>query len=142
MYNQSYNYYPQQQFIRPQPQQVAPQVELRGRMVSSIEEARATPIDFDGSVFYFPDLANKRIYTKQINMDGTASINMYELKEIPNSSQSNNDYITREEFNTTLTSIKEVFAQIMGSNNAVAPSQESGQPAQQQPTESKPQFNF
>ena len=75
-------------------------------------------------------------------MDGTASINMYELKEIPNSSQPNNDYITREEFNTTLTSIKEVFAQIMGSNNAVAPSQESGQPAQQQPVESKPQFNF
>lgn len=99
-------------------------------------------IDFDGSVFYFPDYANRRIYTKQINMDGTASINMYELKEIPNSSQSNNDYITREEFNTTLTSIKEVFAQIMGSNNAVAPSQESGQPAQQQSTESKPQFNF
>lgn len=83
MYNQNYNYYPQQQFIRPQPQQVAPQVELRGRMVSSIEEARATPIDFDGSVFYFPDLANKRIYTKQINMDGTATINMYELKPIP-----------------------------------------------------------
>lgn len=99
-------------------------------------------IDFDGSVFYFPDYANRRIYTKQINMDGTASINMYELKEIPNSSQPNNDYITREEFNTTLTSIKEVFAQIMGSNNAVAPSQESGQPAQQQSVESKPQFNF
>jgi len=67
-------------------------------------------IDFDGSVFYFPDYANRRIYTKQINMDGTASINMYELKEIPNSPQLNNDYITREEFNTTLTSIKEVFA--------------------------------
>lgn len=110
----------------------------RIRPVASLEEVRAMNIDFDGSVFYFPDYANRRIYTKQINMDGTASINMYELKEIPNSSQP----ITREEFNTTLTSIKEVFAQIMGSNNAVAPSQESGQPAQQQPVESKPQFNF
>jgi hypothetical protein len=37
---------------------------LKGRLVSSIEEARATSIDFDGSIFYFPDLANKRIYTK------------------------------------------------------------------------------
>lgn len=114
----------------------------RIRPVASLEEVRAMNIDFDGSVFYFPDYANRRIYTKQINMDGTASINMYELKEIPNSSQPNNDYITREEFNTTLTSIKEVFAQIMGSNNAVAPSQGTDQPAQQQPAESKPQFNF
>ena len=114
----------------------------RIRPVASLDEVRAMNIDFDGSVFYFPDYANRKIYTKQINMDGTASINMYELKEIPNSSQPNNDYITREEFNTTLTSIKEVFAQIMGSNNAVAPSQGADQPTPQQPAESKPQFNF
>jgi hypothetical protein len=49
-----------------------PQISLKGRPVASIEEARASIIDFDGSVFYFPDLANKCIYTKQINMDGTA----------------------------------------------------------------------
>lgn len=108
MYNQSYNYYPQQQFIRPQPQQVVQQPELRGRMVSSIEEARATPIDFDGSVFYFPDLANKRIYTKQINMDGTATINMYELKPIPTQTQESipSNYVTREEFEKALEQIK------------------------------------
>ena len=53
----------------------------RIRPVSSIEEVRAASIDFDGSVFYFSDLANKRIYTKQINLDGTAQLNMYELKE-------------------------------------------------------------
>lgn len=35
-------------------------------------------IDFDGSVFYFPDLANNKIYTKQINMDGTSSLYVYE----------------------------------------------------------------
>jgi hypothetical protein len=51
--------------------------------VSSLEEARATSIDFDGSIFYFPDIANKCIYTKQINIDGTANLQMYELKEIP-----------------------------------------------------------
>lgn len=50
------------------------------RPVSSVEEVRASSIDFDGSIFYFTDVANKKIYTKQINMDGTASINTYELK--------------------------------------------------------------
>jgi hypothetical protein len=52
-------------------------------LVSSLEEARATSIDFDGSIFYFPDLANRKIYTKQINLDGTATLNMYELRELP-----------------------------------------------------------
>jgi hypothetical protein len=54
---------------------------LKGRPVASFEEARATTIDFDGSTFFFPDLANKRIYTKQINLDGTASLYVYELRE-------------------------------------------------------------
>jgi hypothetical protein len=57
---------------------------LKGRPVASLDEVRATSIDFDGSIFYFPDLANKRIYTKQINVDGTSTLNMYELKPIPN----------------------------------------------------------
>lgn len=77
--------------------------QLKGRPVTSIEEVKGSTIEFDGSVFYFPDLANKRIYTKQINLDGTSTINMYELKPIPqtpvvNSSQ----YVTREEFETVL----------------------------------------
>jgi hypothetical protein len=81
---------------------------LKGRPVSSIEEAKAMSIDFDGSIFYFPDLANRRIYTKQINMDGTASLNMYELKEIPSieSSSLNADYITRQEFEEAINILK------------------------------------
>jgi hypothetical protein len=43
---------------------------------------RASPIEFDGSIFYFPDIVNKKIYTKFINMDGTVSINLYELKDL------------------------------------------------------------
>jgi len=42
-------------------------------------------------------VANKRIYTKQINMDGTVSLNMYELKPIPQT-VNNNEYVTRAEF--------------------------------------------
>ena len=76
---------------------------LKGRPVSSLEEVRAAQIDFDGSIFIFPDVANKRIYTKQINLDGTASLNMYTLAEIP---KAEDQYITRIEFNQTLEEIK------------------------------------
>ena len=117
---QNYNYYPQQipnqQVPQQQPQyqvpgylrQAPPQVTLKGRLVSSLEEARATSIDFDGSVFYFPDLANKRIYTKQINMDGTASLYVYELRETPIENEASGfvpsveKFVTREEFERVL----------------------------------------
>ena len=116
MYN--YNYYPQTQSgaqtgqyvpqyaTRP----VQPQVYLKGRLVSSLEEARATSIDFDGSVFYFPDLANRRIYTKQINLDGTATLNMYELRELPlpNEQQTfaSTNFVTRDEFDKVVAQLK------------------------------------
>ena len=88
MYQNGYNYYPQSQnpyLNRYMPtNQYTQQLQgLKGRPVSSLEEVRATGIDFDGSVFYFPDLASNKIYTKQINLDGTASLNMYELKATP-----------------------------------------------------------
>ena len=82
---------------------------LKGRLVSSFEEAKAMSIDFDGSVFYFPDLANRRIYTKQINIDGTASINMYELKEIPMEAPMAIEtaaFITREEFEQAINQLR------------------------------------
>lgn len=80
---------------------------LKGRPVSSLEEVRATGIDFDGSIFFFPDLANKKIYTKQINIDGTATLNMYEQKDIPKDTLMNaNAFITREEFNAALNELK------------------------------------
>ena len=81
---------------------------LKGRLVTSLEEARATSIDFDGSVFYFPDLANKRIYTKQINMDGTATLCVYELREMPVEKEDSvivpsiEKFVTREEFERVL----------------------------------------
>ena len=81
----------------------------RIRPVTSIEEAKACPIDFDGSVFYFPDMANKRIYTKWINTDGTPGFNMYELKEIPKQNSISNNYITREEFEEAMSQIRNII---------------------------------
>ena len=85
-----------------------PQIGIKGRPVSSIEEVKATSIDFDGSVFFFPDLANRKIYTKQINLDGTSTLNVYELKNTPIEPVINpSQYITREEFETALAQIQE-----------------------------------
>lgn len=116
MYPNYNNYYPQQtQVTQQQPiyqmpvyRQGPPQTGLKGRLVTSLEEARATSIDFDGSVFYFPDLANKRIYTKQINIDGTASLYVYELREMPVVNETSGfvpsveKFVTREEFERVL----------------------------------------
>ena len=109
----NYNYYPQQQTQQPvyqQPiyRQAQPINGLKGRPVASLDEVRATSIDFDGSVFYFPDLANKRIYTKQINIDGTASLYVYELREMPVEKEASSfvpsveKFVTREEFERVL----------------------------------------
>ena len=85
---------------------------IKGRPVVSIDEARASQIDLDGSLYVFPDLGNKKIYTKQINMDGTASFNIFEL------SGSNNEasvvtptYVTREELDSILAQLKESLIQ-------------------------------
>lgn len=117
--------YPQQQYMSPAQNPVyktapygwntapTPQV----RPVSSIEEVRASPIDFDGSVFYFPDIANRKIYTKSVNMDGTVAINLYELKEItsPTDQSMNSSYITREEFDNTINQLRLLYEEILKS---------------------------
>lgn len=56
---------------------------LKGRPVSSAEEARASMIDMDGSLFVFPDIANNCIHTKQIMLDGTADFKTYVMVEQP-----------------------------------------------------------
>ena len=114
----NYNYYPQQTnqplTYQPRAYQQAPlqPMGLKGRLVSSFEEARASSIDFDGSVFYFPDLANKRIYTKQINIDGTASLYVYELREMPVQREDSvlvpsvEKFVTRDEFEQVLEQLR------------------------------------
>lgn len=102
-------YYPQP------PQQPKPPL-LKGRPVSSIEEVKACPIDFDGSVFFFPNLAEGKIYTKQINLDGTSSLALYEKKEIPMTG-----FITREEFEQALSQIHKLLEKPAASAPAPTP---------------------
>lgn len=51
---------------------------LKGRLVTCLDEAKASMIDLDGSIFVFPDYANGKIYTKQIGMDGSPIFTVYE----------------------------------------------------------------
>ncbi len=110
---------------------------LKGRPVTSLEEARASMIDFDGSVFYFPDAANKRIYTKQINMDGTAIMYMYELKEIQEPivpttpSIDLKNFVTKDELNQAITQLHEALSAVTKSQ--VSPVAEPAAPAQKTP---------
>lgn len=89
-------------------QQQAQQLQqfLKGRPVSSLEEARASMIDLDGSLFVFTDIANNKIYTKQIMLDGTAELKTYELVE-QNKAQvehknSSNDCVSKQEFDEVI----------------------------------------
>ena len=105
----------QQQMVRP----AYPSSGLysnRIRPVSSLEEARASVIDFDGSVFYFPDAANKRIYTKQINLDGTSLLNMYVLQEIPTTPQPDT-YVSKDEFQQTVSLLLGQINKMKGEQN-------------------------
>lgn len=106
-------------------------VGLKGRPVSSIDEAKVAQIDFDGSLFIFPDIANKKIYTKQIGPDGSVILNMYESKPIPEISA--NNFITREEFNEVVETLRQAIPKVQ---------KEEKEPAKQVSPQTKTEFNF
>lgn len=88
-----------------QPIMMQQQNYIKGRPVVSIDEARASQIDLDGSLYVFPDLGNKKIYTKQINMDGTASFNVFELTA-PMENAPAPVYVTKGELDEILAQFK------------------------------------
>lgn len=97
---------------------------LKGRPVCSLEEVKAAPIDFDGSLHIFPDISNNKIYTKQLGMDGIVKLNVYDLSQIPSSSSNINleNYVTKEELMTVVNQIKEAITQVSDTKAAPAPS--------------------
>ena len=93
---------------------------IKGRPVVSIDEARASQIDLDGSLYVFPDIGNKKIYTKQINMDGTATFNVFELSA-PIEQAPTPVYVTKDELDTILSKFKESLIQSKNPEPAPAP---------------------
>ena len=78
---------------------------LKGRAVTGIEEVRGTIIDQDGSLFIFPDIGHNKIYTKQINIDGTATINSFALEKPP--VQTEQKYVEVEQMNKIINSFNQ-----------------------------------
>ena len=85
---------------------------LKCRPVASKEEARAAQIDLDGSLWVFTDVANGKIYTKQINTNGTATFKTYALTadEDP---YDTSEYVTKQEFNKV---IQDLMAAVQSMN--------------------------
>lgn len=86
---------------------------LKGRPVSNEEEANAAMIDFDGSLFVFPDNAHGKIYTKQLGLDGNIIFRKYSLEQgttIESAAQPDIDlsgYVTTEALEKRLAEMKE-----------------------------------
>ena len=97
---------------------------LKCRPVSSKDEARAYQIDLDGSLWVFTDLGNGKIYTKQVNNDGTATFKTYAFTEDENPYNSN-EYVTKDEFNKVIQSL--MAAMQSGSSQEPAPVQNNNE---------------
>jgi hypothetical protein len=87
-------------------QQMGTQMQvLKGRPVSSYDEAKASMIDLDGSLFVFTDIANGCIYTKQILLDGSAELKTYTLK--PTENKTNVEYVSKQQFENVVNELKQ-----------------------------------
>lgn len=102
---------PQQSYApRQVPYEMPQQNLLKGRFVSSVDEVRAAQVDFDGSIFVFPDIANKKIYTKQIDLNGNVKLEEYDWVPIEKTAAVG-DFVTKQEFEETMAKVKEAISQ-------------------------------
>lgn len=72
---------PMPTMMPPAQQNAYPPVQIKGRPVTSIEEARAAQVDLDGTSTYFPAPAEGKIYEKLIGMDGLPIFRVYQLQQ-------------------------------------------------------------
>lgn len=107
-------------YMMPQVQPPAQQY-MKGRPVTSLEEAKVAQIDLDGSIFIFPDLGNKKIYTKRINPDGTATLHSYVLESVPEEQPIL--YATKEEVSALKSSLDEILLKLNAKTDTSQPQQ-------------------
>ena len=69
----------QQQMYQPAPQLVTNCHQLKGRLVTGVEEARAAQIDLDGSSTFFPCPAKGEVYEKAVDLNGLPVLRVYTL---------------------------------------------------------------
>lgn len=64
----------------------------------------ASQIDLDGSLWVFTDVGNGKIYTKQINNDGTATFKTYTWSK-DEDPYTSTEFVTKNEFNRVIQSL-------------------------------------
>lgn len=75
---------------------------LQGKVVSSIEEVKASEIPMDGSSSYFVLSDGSSIVTKQLQIDGTSKITIYKPIEEKETPKEEIKYITQDELDEYL----------------------------------------
>lgn len=100
--NMLLNNSPYDNYLNRQNQNLMSNQFLKCRPVSSRDEAQASQIDLDGSLWVFTDLGNDRIYTKKINNDGTASFTTYAKIENEIPDYNSCEYVTKDEFHKVI----------------------------------------
>lgn len=108
-------YTPQQGYQQQVPQTSAAPL-IKGRPVSNEEEANAAMIDFDGSLFIFPDKAHGKIYTKQLGLDGNIIFQRYTLDQLPQEAPRQeldlSVYAKQEDLDKALADLKQKLAKL------------------------------
>lgn len=86
-----------------------PPMVIQGKVVDSYDVFKAMDVPLDGSITYFPQVDGSVIYTKQLQMDGTSKVNVYELKN-PNANvtQNNTNNIQKEDIEKLYQDISEL----------------------------------
>lgn len=100
----AFNYNPYQQ-MQQQPAQSI--VGLQGKSVDSIDVVKAMDINLDGSISYFPLTDGTAIVTKQLQMDGTSKVVIYEPVKSEDEQKEQPKYLTSEELNQQIKIISE-----------------------------------
>ena len=100
--NMLLNNSPYDNYLNRQNQNLMSNQFLKCRPVSSRDEAQASQIDLDGSLWVFTDLGNDKIYTKKINNDGTASFTTYAKVENEIPDYNSCEYVTKDEFHKVI----------------------------------------
>lgn len=101
--------------IQQQVQQQAPQSTGNTVVpVASLEEVKAMQVDWTGNPNYYVDNVNKKIYVKQLGLNGVPTITQYVAQELE---ESEVKYATREEVDNLKKIIEDLLSQLEGGNN-------------------------
>lgn len=115
---QRLNYLQQQQQMYQPPMYQPPmqpiQSQLKGRIVTSIEEAKAAPVDLDGTITFFPCPAEGKVFEKSTDLNGAPVFRVY---QIVNPQEQKPIYAERNSVDKLTERVEKLEKQIGGMNH-------------------------